>query len=107
MSISIDAERLVTFAQAAKCLPDDRRPSYTTWWRWSSRGCGGVRLETIVRGGRRLTSVEAVQRFFDALTARSDDRGDKPIRTPSQRERDNAAAESVLSDAGILDGVKE
>jgi hypothetical protein len=33
------------------------------------KGVRGVRLETVMMGGRRYTSAEAVERFFARLTA--------------------------------------
>ena len=35
-------------------------------------GVRGIRLESIMVGGTRCTSVQALQRFFDALTAAAD-----------------------------------
>lgn len=43
--------------------------SRATIYRWASAlGSGGVRLETWAIGGRRYTSVEALQRFVQAST---------------------------------------
>jgi hypothetical protein len=48
--------------------------SPSTLWRWIHRGCRSadgsrVRLECITVGGRRMTSVEALARFFGRLSA--------------------------------------
>lgn len=40
-----------------------------TGFRWAGRGLSGVRLETVLVGGQRYTSVPALQRFFEAVTA--------------------------------------
>ena len=41
----------------------------STVFRWAQRGVRGVRLETLSIGaGQRCTSVEALQRFFDAIS---------------------------------------
>src|SRR5438874_30499 len=45
-----------------------RRPHVSTFYRWATRGLRGVRLETLRVGTTMCTSLEAVQRFFDALT---------------------------------------
>lgn len=58
---------LLTLAQAARTFPV--RPSPSTLWRWRSRGIGGVRLETVMVGGRRYVSREALERFVGELTA--------------------------------------
>ncbi len=65
--IDVMAEQLRTFAQASKLLPD--RPNVSTFWRWHRHGVKGVQLETVVIGGRRYTSVEALQRFVVRLSS--------------------------------------
>lgn len=72
MSIELRCETLLSFHDAAELLPTRRRGSrlhISTLYRWAIRGCRGHRLETIVLGGQRVTSLEALQRFFDKLTA--------------------------------------
>ena len=44
----------------------------STVHRWRLRGTRGVRLETILAGGTRYTSVEALNRFFAATTVAAD-----------------------------------
>jgi hypothetical protein len=75
MAINIATESVLTFRAAIKLLPRRRRGrsvNVATMYRWSQRGCRGVRLETIQVGGTRCTSIEAVQRFFEALSADAD-----------------------------------
>ena len=70
MTMSIQNETVVPLRQACRLLPSLRgggRPHVSTLHRWASRGCRGVRLETVVIGGTRCTSREAMGRFFDAL----------------------------------------
>ncbi len=43
-------------------------PSPATLYRWALKGVRGVRLETVMMGGRRYTSDEAVDRFFARLS---------------------------------------
>ena len=59
-------ETLETLAEAARSLPS--RPHPSTLHRWRLRGIRGVKLDTILIGGRRYTSREALQRFFAATT---------------------------------------
>lgn len=71
MAIDISFERLITLNQATELVPRRRRGRKTnlaTVYRWSKSGSRGVVLETIQVAGSRCTSVEALQRFFDALT---------------------------------------
>lgn len=64
---SLDREELVPLTIAAAWIASrtgGRRPNVSTLHRWASRGCRGVRLETVFVGHARFTSVEAVKRFF-------------------------------------------
>jgi hypothetical protein len=93
-------ENLLSLSDAAKSLP--RRPHISTLHRWRLRGVRGIKLETVLVGGARLTSQQALQRFCDRVTAAAN--GEPPpqtVRTPAQRERDIRAAERELSETGI------
>lgn len=45
-----------------------KRPHLSVPWRHSQYGVGGVRLEFVIFGNRRMTSIEAVHRFIVART---------------------------------------
>jgi Protein of unknown function (DUF1580) len=68
VSIDLYEETLVSLAEAV-CLLPGRRPHSSTLWRWYRRGVHGVRLETVVVGGRRFTSRAAIERFIQRTTA--------------------------------------
>ncbi len=95
--IDPEHEHLLTLTQAAKALPG--RPNITTLWRWRNRGVRGVRLETVLVGGKRFTSREALTRFHDAVNAAADG---QPVvsRTTRRREAEIARAEKQLQEAG-------
>jgi len=98
MAIDINRERLLTISAAATSL--QHRPHVATVWRWVQSGVRGVKLETILIGGRRYTSKEALERFIDRTTAAAN--GEViPVRSAKQRERAIAAAEAELAAAGI------
>lgn len=67
--IDISSEKLLTFSQAAEKLPS--RPHTSALHRWTNSGIRGIKLETILIGGRRFTSWEALQRFVEATTEES------------------------------------
>jgi hypothetical protein len=69
MPIDIHKEQLLTLEQAARCFPGRVAPS--TLWRWYRKGVRGIRLDTVVVGGKRLTSTQALERFAEASTAAS------------------------------------
>jgi len=65
-----------------------RRLHLSTVLRWCQRpNRHGIRLESWIVGGRRLTSIEAVQRYIDANTRAAD-----PCAIPSQTNRQAKAA---------------
>ena len=94
----IDLQNEEIIPLAPKAFPS--RPSIPTIWRWQGRGVGGVRLETIVIGGRRFTSREAIDRFIAATTAKRDG-PPVSLRSPAARQRAILKAERELRDAGI------
>lgn len=63
----IENEKLFPLVKAVE-EATGRRVHLSTVLRWTQRGSKGVRLESRVLGGRRLTSVEAVRRFMNATT---------------------------------------
>jgi len=67
MSPQIDlSEPLIPIKDIPGEFPN--RPHIATVWRWVKRGVRGVKLETIVVGGRRYTNVAAIERFVEATT---------------------------------------
>ena len=105
--INLSTESTLSLRDAAKLLPPGRlgRPaSFQCLLRWVLDGARApdgqlVKLEALRLGGRWVTSKEALQRFADSLTARSD----KPVstRTPRQRRRAAEKAERELEKLGI------
>jgi Protein of unknown function (DUF1580) len=70
--IDISKEQVLPLTGATKHVPRRRRgrPTHVaTLYRWSDPGLHGIRLEVIQCGGTLCTSLEALQRFFNRLTA--------------------------------------
>lgn len=88
--IDIHREHLMQLSQAAQELPG--RPAVSTVWRWT-RGVRGVCLESVVIGGRRFTSREALQRFANELTRSAETEGIHHHRSNDGR----AASRKLLS----------
>jgi hypothetical protein len=101
-------ETLISFAAVGDRIPgrNGRRLNPTTPWRWATKGArtptgGVVRLEVVRCGGRTLTSVEAVRRFLDRLTAATVGEETAPaVRTPAERRRASERAEAELKKLG-------
>jgi len=108
-------EQKIGLAEAARSLPpnpDGSEVSPSTPWRWGTRGIKDVRLEMTRLGGRWYTSKEALQRFGDAVAAKSLEelaegkraprsQQTPPTRTSKQRDRDIAEAEASCQRRGI------
>jgi hypothetical protein len=97
--IDLKTESLLAVTTVPAELPD--RPHISTIWRWINRGCRGVRLETILIGGKRYTSLEALQRFVEATTVAAERSPANTAVTAPSRRRDIGKANSELDAAGI------
>ncbi|MGI6419408.1 MAG: DUF1580 domain-containing protein [Thermoguttaceae bacterium] len=99
-------EELLSLADAARTLPARRggkRPHVSCIYRWTTVGCRGVILESLQCGGTRVTSTEALARFFRRLTelAGIKQPNPQPIRTPAARQRAVARAIRELEREGV------
>jgi Protein of unknown function (DUF1580) len=83
--IDIHCEHTFPFVECPKRIRS--RPSPATIYRWALKGVRGVVLETVMMGGRRYTSVEAVDRFFSRLSEPKA----KPPATPSNLRAEEIA----------------
>ena len=100
MTIDIQTDTLLQISDVSKHLPG--KIHVASIWRWVNRGVRGVKLETVLIGGRRYTSAEALQRFIERTTRAAD--GEPAIqqaRTSRQRQRAIDAANAELDQAGI------
>ncbi|MGA2065808.1 MAG: DUF1580 domain-containing protein [Thermoguttaceae bacterium] len=115
MAIDITTETVIIPAKATHFCPERRRgvkPNPATIWRWMLQGVKvkgqpeseAIKLESLVVGGTRCTSIEALQRFFDALTAAADAEHSSAVTPPpvsKSRQKAIEAAERRLARAGI------
>ena len=90
--IDIDTEDLIPFQQAPDFIPG--APCLQTLHRWRLKGVRGARLETILCGGIRYTSREAIRRFIIAQNA--DAVTTQQTMTPARRRRQAEAAMAAL-----------
>ncbi len=100
MAIDCDTEDLIRFNEARSAFPGRGSIALQTLHRWRLRGVRGVKLETCLCGGLRMTSREAISRFLAAQNAPKDQPALAPI-TATQRQRQNAAARQALAEIGI------
>lgn len=99
MSIDVQTETLISFNDARSEFRDGRRKSLATLHRYRLNGVRGVKLETVLIGGLRYTSREAIDRFIAAQNA--DDAPSVPVMTPARRQRQSEAALVELVRMGV------
>ena len=93
MSIDFTNEQAIPLSDVPRYVPKRRgkKVHYSTVYRWATKGARGRVLQTVLSGGLRYTSVEAVARFLAA----------KPS-VPSQGTDDlGDAIDAALKQAGV------
>ena len=91
-------ETLVAWQRVSELIPG--QPHHSTLHRWRLRGVRGKKLETLLVGGKRFTSREAIDRFIAAGNA--DDAPATPTFTATQRQKmSDAARQELASQFGI------
>lgn len=103
MTIDIHNESLFPFPKLpakAEMLTGDRIHRATAE-RWRMRGCRGVTIETILIGGKRYCSDEALQRFVERVTAAADGTSSLTASTPAAARKAHEKACRELDEAGI------
>ena len=119
MAINVEIEKLITLTEASKLLPqvDGKRIHVSTLWRWCRRGRHGITLDYLRVGSKIVTTQEAMQRFFIALTQLDENhpqafistsvrRKNKP-RSQAQRQREMDEANAILVRAGIIQPARQ
>ena len=94
--IDSSTEELIPFQQAGRRIPGN--PSVCALHRWRLSGVRGAKLETLLVGGTRFTSTEAIARF---IAAQNLDQTPAPALTAKQRRTQAETANRVLQEAGI------
>ena len=98
MSIDPTNETLIPFNSAREAFPGGKRLSLATLHRWRLHGVRGTRLETILIGGSRYTSAEAIARFIGNQNPAE---SPEPAITGKQRLKMTETANRILAEAGI------
>jgi len=99
MQININ-EELMTLSDATRYAPrrNGKKVHVSTIYRWSTLGCRGVVLETLQAGSTRVTSREALSRFFARLTA---DVQGHAVEARTEQAADELRVSQELDAAGI------
>ena len=110
MAINLTNEELVTLSQAAEYLPkiSHNKVHISTLWRWCKDGLWGNYLEYLNIGSRIFTSIQALQRFFIAVTQSNGGRKkscymkNRKHLGVEQRKRSIQEANRILQEAKII-----
>lgn len=78
-----------------------KRVAIQAVYRWAAKGVNGVRLEVVMIGGLRATTIQALNRFVAECTAAKLGTPAPAPRTSRQREAAIARAERELEAAGL------
>ncbi len=116
--IDLNKERPISLMEATKMLPsrpNGKRFTVATLFRWAMKGLRGAKLETILVGQCRYTSLEALGRFVIAINRdregpslaslnvdleHRDNFRPKPRRSKELRQRDEFDEDELIT-AGI------
>lgn len=97
--IQISQETLIPLSEGPYYLPPRRggkRVHISAFYRWVSTGSRGVRLDSLKLGGTTYTSLEALQRFAEALTKRERPAADAGLEVHASKGRAARAASQQL-----------
>lgn len=98
--IALQTEQLIPLRDVPRRLPvrpNGKKLHISAVYRWASRGVRGVKLETTRIGGGTYTSIEALQRFTDALNGRAP-HPQSVMPTTRTRQKQIQAAERRLNE---------
>lgn len=96
MPIQVETDRLVELSHVPNVLEKQigKRLNLATIYRWRQRGIAGIRLETILIGGRAFTSMEALQSFFQQSVEAK--HGNQAVATSAEIKRSRLSSEKRL-----------
>lgn len=104
----IESERWITMTDAAKWIAQrtgGKKTHVSTIHRWATRGCRGRRLESVLIGPDRFTSVEALLRFSNPdQTPETETEANARIRR--ETARDELAAVRLAERLGVTPSPK-
>lgn len=98
MAIDVLNERLLTLSAACRVFPRRKRGKrlhVATLYRYTTRGCRGVVLESVQCGASRCTSREAIARFIAQLS------GARSQNLPNALPASDVAVEDALRKLGL------
>jgi hypothetical protein len=100
--IDVHNDKLVSLAGAARepsvtARRNGKPMNHSTIFRWATVGVAGQVLETVCIGGARMTTREAMEEFFRAVTAAKTPNCQRRAPSPSRRQQIRAASRRVVA----------
>ena len=97
MKIDFSKEQSITLAQVPIHVPSrcGKKVHSSTVYRWATKGARGRVLESVMVGGIRYTTIEAVRRFLSANSQVA------TMTKPSLQNELDQAIEDELRQAGV------
>jgi hypothetical protein len=102
--ICVASEHVFPVRELSKHVPRRRggkRLAPSTGYRWAKYGVNNQRLETICVGGTLCTSREALQRFFESLSANRGPPPHPPLPMPPAPRQDDERIAQQLDRLGL------
>ena len=92
---------LIPFSKLPSLLPS--RPHLSTCHRWRLRGVRGIRLQTLLIGGRRFVDRDDLNRFVEQLSAgdSSTQNSESPTAHSRRRQKEIERADRECDQAGL------
>ncbi len=100
MNPIFEPEDKAPLSKLRKTQPSLRDVSLRTLLRWCQRGARGVLMESVLVGGRVMSSAGAVERFLAVLNQTPASGSSSAPRSPHQRRTASEAAARELTAAG-------
>jgi hypothetical protein len=97
--MNLEPANLFSLAEAASLLPGKLHVS--TLHRWRLRGVRGIKLKTVMIGGRRFVAKSALEEFIAATTAAKEKEPSMSATASSKRTKDIQHAARSLAQQGF------
>ena len=99
--IDLENDDVLSLSEAASRLPQLRsrgKVHVSTLFRWAQRGAGGRKLQTWRLGGRRVTTLRALEAFIEPV---SSDTERPALQASPGRDRELAKVDAALAKEGF------
>ncbi|HET6323627.1 MAG TPA: DUF1580 domain-containing protein [Planctomycetaceae bacterium] len=97
--MTTDYSELLSLSEVSRLLPS--KPNPATLWRWHKVGCYGIRLKTLLVGGRRFCERREIDAFIERVTQARETHASTPVTAEHTAE-----THRKLAAADLLEPIK-